>query len=355
MKIRRTLRLLALLFCFGATVSVIAQEAEESAVPVAPDLNSLQSDWWSYFAGPRNEVEPRTGSYIEDVGAQIADLSPQNQDAAQSLLDTVADNFSVYMTLLDEADFKSPELAPEAASYSIEELLALSETARDARSGANDQQLEVAREQRILDGAERLRDAAFKDYVNATAGDERWLAALRLLRARTTQAISARRLELLKQRYEGAAEFAEATAARVDLALERLASAADDSVLKQLRELVAANEAVVVNRAEEEQAAKIAASVLDLDTPQARSEQRLAQQKQLRAEIALALAEVTLARTQAELRWTEIKLDAESDLGDLDEQALLWAERLRSIEQRTREWQSDIEGELLAVQSVNQI
>ena len=352
MKIRRTLRVLALLFCFGVTVSVIAQETEEGAAPVAPDLYSLQSDSWSYFDGPRNEVEPRTGTFLEEVGTQIADLSAQNQEAAQSLLDAVEDNLRAYLTLLDEADFERPELAPEAANYSIEELLALSETARDARSGANDQQLEVAREQRVLDGAQRLRDTAFKDYVNAAAGDERWLAALRLLRARTTQAISERRLELLTQSYEGAAEFAQATAARVDLARERLASAADDSVLEQLRELVSENEAIVANRVEEEQAAKIAASALDLDTPQARSEQRLAQQKLLGAEIALALAEVTLAQTQAELRWTELKLDAESGLDDFDKQSLTWTERLRMIEQRTPEWQRDIEDELLAVQSV---
>jgi small-conductance mechanosensitive channel len=347
-------RLLAILLCLLVAMNSSAQEADGSTPPTAPNLSSLQTNWWEFFQGPRAEVEPRVDTFLEDVGVQIAKLSPQNQATAEAVLDAVRGNLTALLTLSEDAELTLQELPPAAVSYSADALLKLAAIARDARSSAEEEQLEVERENRFLDGASRRRDAAFKDYVDAAAGAERWLTALRLLQARSSQAISMRRLDLLTQSYERANAHAEATAARADLAVDRLATTADETKLRDLVIRVADNEAVVANASEELLAAQIAASGLDLDTALGRSEQRLHQQELLGAEISLALAEAHLAQAQALRWWAELVLDTGPDTSALGDQVLAWSEFVRSLAQRAPEWKHETEDELLAVQSVNQ-
>ncbi len=331
-----------------------AQEAEETAAPAPPNLRSLETGWWAYFEGTRAEVEPRITEFLERVGAEIPELAAPNQIIAGSVLDAVRDDLTAYLALLDDTELALQELPPAAASYSIADLLRLATVARDAASGAAAEQLEVEREQRILNGATRRRDAAFKDYVDATLGDERWLAGIRLLQARSAQAISARRLELLSRSYARASSYAQDTAARVELARTRLATSAEEADLEALAGRIAAQETAVARARDALRAAEIAAIGLDLDTALGRSQQRLQQQALLSAEVKLALAQAALAQAQAERWWTELQLDQAPDPSILEDQALGWSELVRSIRQRESEWQRDTEDELLAVQSVSQ-
>ena len=353
MKIAPSKYLFALLLCGFVAVDSSAQGLDGSAAEAAPDLNSLQNNWWATFEGSRAEVEPRVDTFLENVGVQTAALAPQNQVVAQSVLDAVRDNFTAYLDLLDDDDVVMQQLSPAKVDYTIDILLGLAATARDARADAKEERLEVEREQRIFDGAGRRRDAAFKDYVDAAAGDERWLVALRLVLVRSAQAISARRLELLTQRYESVTVYAEATAERVDLAQERLATTVDDAKLEELIERVTANESAVEDGQEILRAAQLAASGLDLETEQGRSQQRLQQQRLLGAEISLALAETALAQAEAQRWWTELVLEAGPDTGALQNQMLAWSEFVRSIGLSAPEWKRDTEDELLAVQSID--
>lgn len=353
MKITQSTGLLGLLLSVLFIANSPAQEPDNNSAATAPNLYSLQSDWWSYFAGSRAKIEPRVDSFLENAGVQIARLAPQNQEVAQTVLDAVRGNLTAMLSLLDDTELTLQQLAPAALGYSIDDLLGLAAIARDARSGAAEEQLEVDREKRVLDGADRHRDAAFKDYVDAAAGDERWLAALRLVQARSAQAISVRRLELLNQSLERAIAYADATAERTDLAKDRLDTTARFARLAELIENVGANETIVEHVRDELQVAQIAASGLDLDTAQGRSQQRLQQQKLLRAEISLALAEVALAQAETQRRWTELALDAGINTDALDDQVLAWSELVRDIDLRAPEWKRETENELLAVQSVN--
>lgn len=350
MKIAHSTRLPALLLTLFVAVNGLAQETEDSVAPAAPDLSSLQSNWWGYFEGSRAEIEPKVKLFLEDIGAQTAGLAPQNQEIAQSILDAVRDNLTALLALLDDSEPTLHKLAPAAASYSIDDLLGLAATARDAQSGAAEEQLEVDRETRVLAGTSRRRDAIFNDYVAAAAGDERWLAALRLVQARSAQEISRRRLELLTQRYERATDYSEATVTRVDLARDLLATTADEAKLNELLERVNVNRTAVETAQDKLRAAQIAASGLDLDTAQGRSQQRLQQQKLLSAEISLALAEAALAQAEAQRWWTEFALDTGPDTSTLADQTLAWSELVRSIERRAPEWKRATEDELIAVQ-----
>ena len=353
MKATMPARLLAVLLAFIATSGAAAQDATESDAPAAPDFQALQSDWWSFFEGPPADLEPRIDDYLDDVGVQIAELAPQNQEIAQAILDAVRDNLTALLALLEEAELTTRELEPAAVSYSIDDLLALAATARDARSAAAAEQLEVNREQRVLDGTSRHRDAVFNDYVDAAEGDERWLAALRLLQARSAQAIATRRLQLLTESYERASAYAEATAGAADLAVERLVGSADQTVVSELVERVEANVAAVESARETLRAAQIAASGLDLDTAQGRSQQRLQQQRLLGAEVGLALDEMALAQSEAHRWWAELVADTGPDTSTLEDQALDWSELVRDVEQQAPDWKRETEDELIAVQSVD--
>ncbi|MDH3490791.1 MAG: mechanosensitive ion channel [Gammaproteobacteria bacterium] len=353
MKIAHSTRLLLLLLSLLFAANSFAQETPDTAEPAVPDLRSLQTNWWAYFEGSRAEVEPRIEAYLKDTGVQIAKLAPQNQLIAQSILEAARDNLTAFLALLDDTELEQQELEPAAATYSIDALLKLAADARSARSAAAEEQLEVDREKRVLDGTTRHRDAVFDDYVDAPAGDERWLAGLRLLQARSAKAISTRRLALLTKRSERASAYAQAMATRADLARDRLATTAEEANLNALYKRVDTDKAAVENAEENLRAAQIAASGLDLNTAQGRSQQRLQQQRLTAAEISVTLAKATLARSEAQRWWTEMVLDAVPDIGALENQGLEWSEFVRSVEQLVPEWKRETGDELLAVQSVN--
>jgi len=349
----RKIRLLSLLLCAMAAVSSHAQEADESATPATPELIQLEASWWSYFEGPRDEVESRIDGFLGDISAQVGGLQTANEADGQSILDAVRENFNAYQALLDEDEPELLELPPEDISYSVDDLLSLAALSRNALDEATQEQLEVERERRILDGASRRRDLAFKSYVDAEIGDERLLTALRLIQARLAQAIAERRLQLLTQRQVRTTAYAEGLAARVVLASDRLATTIDEAGLDKLIERVAETEALVTEAQENLRSAELAAIGLDLDTPQGRSQQRLQQQQYLDAEVGLALAEVALADAQARHSWAELKLGTAPDAQALQERALTWSELLRRVESSATDWQRETQDELLAVQSVD--
>ena len=349
----RQVRFLALLLGVMA-MSSHAQEADDTALPAAPNLDALESDWWTYFEGPRDEVELRSSSFLDDIGKQITRLQGPDAAVGQSVFEAVKDNLGAYSALLAEDELELLELPPPKLSHSLDDLLRIAAISRAAQEDAAQEQLEVEREERILDGATRRRDLAFKDYVVAEAGDARLLAALKLIQTRSAQAIATRRLELFTQSYERAKAHADATAERVVLAGESLATTPEEANLEGLIEGESNGEAAVARAQEDLRAAELAATGLDLDTEQGRSQQRLMQQKLVDAEVLLVLGEVGLAQTQARRWWTELQLDTDPDLDLLQEQALGWAELVRGIELNVPNWQRDTQDELLAVQTMDQ-
>ena len=350
MKYSRSTRIVTLLLALIVSLGSLAQEAEDSATPIAPDFDALQTNWWSFFEGRRENVEPRVEEFLGTVETQIADLEVQNQEIARSVLTAARDNIAVYLALLDDTELAPQELPPPAVNYSIDDLLGLAATARVALSEAVEEQLEVEREERVFDGATRRRDAAFRDYVGAAPGDEQRLVALRLLQARSAQAISATRLDLLSQRQQRATEYAEAVADRVELARGLLAATTEST---ELNRRVQSNQAAVDTAQDALRAAQIAASGLDVDTVQGRSQQRLQQQRLREAEVHLALAEVALANSNAQYWWTLIQLNLAPDISVIEGHALSWSQLVRNMDRQAPEWQRDTEDELLAVQTVN--
>ena len=339
----------------GLLIAVVspAQESETAAPPDPPDFMSLSQNWWDYFEGSQDEVGPRIETFLERTSSETANLGAQNQEVALPIVDAVRDNLQVYLSLLGGLEIQRDVLSAPEETYTIDELLTVAARAREARAAANEAELEVEREQRILDGTTRRRDALFKEYLDANAGDERWLTALRMVRARSALAISERRLEILTQSAQYAAAFADSSAERVELVQERLTTDADEAALEALVQAVedAAEAADVAEERRRE--AQIAASGLEVDTALSRSEQRLLQQRALDTEVELAVARLALARAESKRWWTELKLDTGPDLGQIEKDVLGWSELAREVRGQLPDWTASTEDELLAVQGIN--
>jgi small-conductance mechanosensitive channel len=328
----------------------LAQDNAEAEPPAEPQLASLQANWWTFFQGDEATVAPRVANFLEKASGTINEMQPQNQEAADSVLDAARDNFSAYVALLEESQPLPQELPEAAVSYSLDELLALGKAARDARSQAAQARQEAEREERILQGASRRRDLAFKGYVEAPPDDQKVLAALRLVQTRAAQAIASRRVELLQRSAELASDYANATATRVSVAIERLMATPDRESLDELITQIASDADAVEKARDQLRAAEVDAASLDLDADLGRSQQRILQQKRIDAEVKLALAEIALGKTQARRWWTGLQLDSAPSLSLLQEESLGWSELLRRIEQDSKVWLSSSQGELLAVQ-----
>ena len=336
-----------------ASAPLHAQETTATAAPEAPDLSELGSNWWNYFDGEPEQIKPRVDEFLAIANDEIAALGARNQELAPGIVEAVADNFEVYLALLEDVDFETKVLPEAAATYTLDDLLGVAEAARDANDAATAADGEVEREQRILDGASRRRDALFKEYLGAAEGDERWLTGLRLIRARTEQAIAARRLDVLTQSAADAAEYADEIAARVELVRERLALDSDETAPAALIEQLGMLQDSVSNAEEQAREAQILASSLDVDSAGSRSEQRLVQQRALDSEVELALAQIALAGTEARQFWTMLNLDSDPDLVLIEDKSIEWSELSRAILGALPDWKLQTEDELLAAQSVD--
>lgn len=353
MKMARTILKLLLVAGLLAGAASQAQENTGLTAQAAPEFPTLPQDWWAEFEGAPADIEPRIASLLDEVEGQIPDLAVQNQATASAVLEAVRDNFTVYVSLLDGVDIERQALPEPAASYSIDELLDIAAQAREAQAAADEARVEVEREQRILEGASRRRDASYKEYVAATDGDTRWLAALRVVRARSAQAIAMRRLEVLTENADRADAYASEATARVEFVQQRLATDADTDALAELMTAVAIAAEAVADREERAREAQIAASSLDVATAEDRSEQRLLQQRALDAEIELARARLELAHAEARQFWTELKLDTDVQRSFIEDKVFEWSEVNRDIGAQLPDWQRQTEDELLAVQGTD--
>ena len=97
MKIARPNWLAPLLCGLLVAASTAAQESDESTAPQLPDVASLEQDWWGYFEGTPGEISPRIETFLSQVNEEIAGLGARNQELAPAIVDSVRDNFDVYL------------------------------------------------------------------------------------------------------------------------------------------------------------------------------------------------------------------------------------------------------------------
>ncbi len=347
------LKFLSVLLLLLLVSNVVAQNTADDTETAVPELTDLGIDWWSYFEDLDEDSEARLARFVEYASEQTSTLGAEQQAAGAAILTAITDNLEVYRVLSDESDLRAIALPEPELEYSLDDLFEISANARAAAAEAAQERLEVEREQRILDGATRRREQTFKSYLAANTDAEKILIGLRLVHDRSSEGISHRRMTLLASREQRAMNYAAATAARVDEAVERLAPPADETELVGILQSLNVLESTVEENRAALRSAELAATGLYLDTEQERSQRNLEQQKVIDAQVTLAVSEVRLAEMQARRWWTELNLAKTPDMDLLQDQALSWSELIRSIEDSAAIWHRDTENEVIAVQSVS--
>ena len=326
-----------------------APQESEQEIP-APELGALESGWWTYFEGEPAEVEPKITSTLDRFAGEIGELTPAIQVNGESLLEAVRANLQTYLGLLAEDGSPEQDLPQPAASYSIDELFQLAANRRDAQSAAADDKSELDREERIRSASTRRRDTLFRDYADSEGADDRWMAGLRLVQARSALAISERRLELLTNRHERSSAFADAMVDRVELARERLAASPDAARLTELtRRVQQFRTAVEEAETELTQAERAAAGLSGLG----RSERRLQQQARIDAEVKLQLARIRQAIAEGVQGWHQLRVEEDSDIDALTALTQQWTELAQQSPELGLAWKTATQEELLRVQSVS--
>ncbi len=349
----RPVRFLLLITALALT-SVHAQEAEQQAPPDPPDLNNLQSGWWSYFEDISDEeFESRVTAFFAVVESRIGNLSSSSQESVVPVVASIRDNLGSYRALLAESTEEAAELPAPEESYTIAQLLEIVADSRDAEQVAQEYRNEVEREQRILQGVRDRRDRSFQRYRATPAGDERLVAALELVQNRSTLAITARRVALLTERSGQASAYAAALAERVTLASARLPTTLTDEQMAELEKDAASAEAAIEEAAERLQAAEIAASRLALDTAEGRSQQRLERQRLIEAQVVHALARLNWMNANTLRIWGALLLDEAPDTADLQQLSLGATQYIRSVQQELPQWRQESVDELLVAETTS--
>ncbi len=355
MPMRRPLRTLLLIATLAAT-SVYGQDNEQQQTAAdPPDLNSLQSGWWGYFEKIDDDQNPGdlAVTFLAEVERQLATLRAENQEVGQAIFKAIRENLDTYLELLNDTDEAARQLEAPEEKYTVEKLLQVAAESRDAVVAAEQYQAETEREERILGGVTDRRDLSFNRYLGTAPGDDRVLAALRLIQDRSALAIARLRVDLLTKRYEQAAAYAEATEERVELAIELLPKTVSDERLEELHEDVSKAEAAVQEAAEGLRAAEISASRLSLDTPEGRSQQRLERQKLIEAQVEHTLARLKYMKSNTLLIWAEILVGEARDTSELQQLSLGEREFIREVDKNEQEWRRDTQDEILAAQTAS--
>ncbi len=343
-----------LLIALMAVAPVYAQDTEEQTPPDPPDLNNLQSGWWSYLEDLSDaEYDSRVLAIFADVESRIASLSSSSQETALPLVASIRDNLDSYRALRAETTEEAEQLPPPEESYTIARLLEIVADSRDADRVAQEYENEVEREQRILQGVRDRRDRSFQRYRGSPAGEENLIAALRLIQERSTLAITTRRVALLTERSRQASAYAAALAERVTLASDRLPTAVTDEQMAELENNAADAEAAIEEAAERLQAAEIAASRLALDTPEGRSQQRLERQRLIEAQVVHALSRLDWMNANTLRIWAALLRDAAPDTADLQQLSLGATQFVRGVREELPQWRQESVDELLVAETTS--
>lgn len=343
---------LCLLSCLPFVAAAQTEGAPEVAVPEPPAIESLAVRWWEYFDAANADAANRHAAFLALNAGQLPQLSPKARDEAQSLLDSVRSNLAIYLDVAQTAP-PSPESLPAAADeYSLDQLLRILGATRTAGKLVLEDELEVSRAKRQRDTAAARRDVAFKNYINAAAASGRWLEGLRLVQARSQLAIADERLQLFTRDFESSREFQRGLQERLNYARERLQVPGDEAAVKaDTARLEQAQAALDAARAELD-ATQVAAADIELNTDIGKASQRVQERAVLRARVEVAVREIELAQAEAQIWLTYLSGDySRSRLIKLEENKLEWRSAADDIQADAELWQTEIEEELLLIQS----
>jgi potassium efflux system protein len=326
-------------------------DLDSSEEVTLPKLGALNTGWWGYFDPAAADAEQRHAAFIDGVSNGLSRLSPIERDEGERSLAAVENNLATYRELSGNPALQ-PESVPEgSAEYSFEQLLRVIEGSRVSGRLVADDERELNRKRRQLDSDGRARDQAFKNYISKTTGADRWLQGLRLVQARSQQALSELRLDMVEVDYSSAQQVERDFEARLAFARSRLVVPAEgEDVEKALARMVAAEKQVADAKAAYEEAELVAASFVFNDEA-GKAEQRLLQHRSYKKGADFGLQEIVWMQIDAEYWLTRFYSDSRPSLSQHKQQELKWNALSREITKVRQAWKEDIEAEILLVRA----
>ena len=116
-------RILTLLFAATISFASVAQESDAEQEISKPQLTLMEVHWWSYFEGPREDVELKVNEFLPELATEVASLQPSNEEDGLGLLAAVRDSFTAYLALLGAEEPKPQVLSEAQDSYTFDDLL----------------------------------------------------------------------------------------------------------------------------------------------------------------------------------------------------------------------------------------
>jgi len=342
--------LLVLLFWTSLTAAQLVPEtAPEETIP-QPQLQTLKTGWWGYFDPVAVGAEEKYAAFLEATRADLVKLSPQQRDEAERLLEAVENRLNTYRDLSTREQTSPDKMPPATDEYSVAQLVQLLEASRIAGRLVADEQLQLELSERQRDSDSRLRDQAFKKYIGEPPGSGRWLQGLRLAQARSQQAIAEIRVKLTKAENDNAVAYQQNLADRLVYARQRLVVPAEDEDVARAAKLV--DDSLAAKLVAEEELEKTESkSGFDLGTEEGKAEQRIQQQRVLRARVTLAQRQIALAQHDAQFWLVRLYSDNPPSLSRLKEKELEWTTVNDNVAANSDVWKSGLEEEILLLQA----
>lgn len=352
-RLRKTVAaLISLIFLAAPAAAQLLPDSlgSESSAAAPPDLAALKTGWWDYFLASQPDAADRHADYIARIREGLSQLSPRQREEAERLVDLVQNNLAAYLELENRPELAPQPLPPSSDEYSFPQLLMVMEAAGTAVRLVADDELEVGRATRRRDSDSRRRDQAFKAYIDEQDSDARWLKGLELLQARSQLLLAESRLNLVKADLDNAQRYRREIEERLNYARERLVIPAGESNIEAAEnKLATASEQLLEARSALDRAQQKAAG-FELSTDEGKAEQRVQQQRVLRAEALYAQAQIAEMQAEAELWLVRMFSDSRPGLAKLKEQELKWDETNAEISAERINWQNSLEAEILLVQ-----
>ncbi len=352
----------ALLLCIllGAAGSLWAQEipalTQETGTTEAapPNPQELRAEWWRYFEVEPDKLRPRIAETLSRLETLVAGAPASQQDNLRDLLERLRVNLQALPKLKTQEGPSQPPPAAFKEAYSIEQILELNKSLREAEKQIRDLDADITRKTEATRAAQRRVDTELAAYLALPDGSgEKLPLGFTIVADRAAVAIAEEQIRLLKaQRSAQEARVATLTEEK-QVALEHLAVSTEE--IARLDKEIATAERALEQARDELRVAQSKAVGMAGDTQREKDEERFRSHMAMLATIKEGLYRIRLALARSKRDWAAIRSQGtEVDLDAVTERLKEWKKLSEERTAGLQRWRAANERELRSLSSADE-
>jgi len=332
----------------------IAPRETGAAQSVPFDPNDLRPEWWRYFDVGADELGPRITEVLSNLETIVSAAPRSQQDQLRDTLERLTINLQALPKLKTQEGPSRLPLRELQKTYSIDQVLKLNRSVREAEKQLSDLRMEVDGKVEATKAAQRRVDTDMAAYLELPPmSAERLPNSLRIIAGRAAVAVAQEQIRLLNANVEIQEEHAKQLNEEKRAALEHVATSTEERTLFE-KDIGTAEQDLEKAR-DELRAEQYRAVGLVGDTPRDKAQERYRSQAALRAAAKEGLARTFLAITRAKHDWAavnseEVQVDVDEARQRLKEWRLIVEEKSAALQQ----WRAASERELRSLRSANE-